>query len=216
MKDLTQKFLTEKDHERIRAAVKSAEALTSGEIVPLVVSASYHYPMADVVGGALLSFLAALVFTPVIGGFFWVGPRNMWIFIGLFVICFVPFYSIVKRIGWFKRLFISKAEMEAEVEEAAVTHFFREGLYRTRDETGILIFISIFERKVWVLADRGINDRVPESQWNDIVEKIVLGIKKGHQADAICEAVADVGRILKEHFPVKPDDIDELENLIVK
>ena len=48
------------------------------------------------------------------------------------------------------------ATADEEVQEAVLTAFFKEELYRTRDETGILIFISVFEHKVWVLADRGI------------------------------------------------------------
>ena len=115
-----------------------------------------------------------------------------------------------------KRLFISDREIEEEVEEAAVTGFFREGLYRTRDETGILIFISVFERRVWVLADRGINDKVKEGQWDDIVRMIIEGIKSKDQANAICKAVDKVGMILKEHFPIKQDDSDELKNLIIE
>ena len=110
----------------------------------------------------------------------------------------------------------SGKEIEEEVEEAAIINFFNEGLYRTRDETGVLIFISVFERKVWVLADRGIHQKVEEGQWDDIVQLIVAGIKQNRQAEAICEAVQKVGVKLKEHFPIKPDDRDELKNIIVK
>ena len=88
-------------------------------------------------------------------------------------------------------------------------------MYRTRDETGILIFVSVFEHRVWVLADRGINAKVDPGQWDSIVAHIVSGIKDGRQADAICEAVKEVGGILARHFPVKADDVDELDNLII-
>ena len=216
MKDLTQKFLTESERLRIMETVKAAETLTSGEIVPMIVSSTYHYPMANVLGGALFGFLLALILTPIIGRQLWLGTSNMWVFIGLFVVSFVVFHAMVKRSAWLKRVFISKAEMEAEVNEAAVTSFYREGLYRTRDETGILIFISVFERKVCVLADKGINSKVHEGQWNEIVAMIIEGIKKKRQADAICEAIEKMVLLLKEHFPVRQDDTDELENLIVK
>ena len=112
-------------------------------------------------------------------------------------------------------MFIADAEIEEEVKEAAVTSFFRNGLYLTRDKTGVLIFISVFEHRVWVLADTGINEKVDKKVWEEIVQHIVKGIKEKRQGEAICEAITRVGEILKEHFPVRHDDKDELDNLII-
>jgi putative membrane protein len=215
MMDLAKKFLSETEKENIVAAVKIAEGKSSGEIVPLVVSASYTYPMADVTGAAALAFLPAVLLTPVMGGFFWIGPQNMWVFMGLFACFFWLFHEIVKRVAWLKRIFISKKEIEQEVKAAAVTRFFGEGLYRTRDETGILLYISVLEQKVWVLADRGINAQVPQSRWDGVVAGIISGIKEKRQGAAICDAVLETGDLLGAHFPKKKDDINELPDLIV-
>ena len=216
MKNLASKFLSDSEKASVSNAVKEAEKMTSGEIVPMVVSSSYDYPMANVIGGVAFSLPLALILTPIIGGWLWIGSRDMWLFVGLLAVLFIIFHEITKRIDWLKRLFISGKEIEEEVEEAAVINFFNEGLYRTRDETGVLIFISVFERKVWVLADRGIHQKAEEGQWDDIVQLIVAGIKQNRQAEAICEAIQKVGVKLKEHFPIKPDDTDELKNIIVK
>jgi len=140
----------------------------------------------------------------------------MWLFLGIITVLFILCQQIIKHTHRLNRLFISDREIEEEVEEAAITGFFREGLYRTRDETGILIFISVFERRVWVLADRGINEKVKQGQWDEIVGMIIEGIKNNDQASAICKAIEEVGRILKEHFPIKADDRDELQNLIIE
>ena len=75
--------------------------------------------------------------------------------------------------------------------------------------------ISVFERRVWVLADRGINAKVAEGQWDEVVKMITDGIKQKRLADAICEAVEKIGALLRLHFPIKPDDTDELKNLII-
>jgi putative membrane protein len=216
MEHLARKFLSDSDKEKIKEAVALAEKKTAGEIVPLVVSASYHYPMANVTGAVTLALPLALLLSSPVGGMLWIGNQNMWVFLGLFTALFWLFHEVIKRVAWLKRIFISKREIEEEVREAAVMNFFEEGLYRTRDETGVLVFISVLERKVWVLADRGINTRVPQSRWDDIVAGIVEGIKEDRQVPAICEAVMEVGRVLAEHFPIKPDDTNELENLIVK
>lgn len=216
MRDLTKKFLSEADRERIRKAVDKAEGQTSGEIVPMVVSFSDHYAMADVIGAMSIAFPLSILLTHFVGAMFWIGPQNMWLFIATLAVSFVVFHEVVRRVLWLKRLFIPEKEMEEEVREAALTCFFEEGLYKTRDETGILIFISIFEHKVWVLADKGIDAKVAEGEWGGIVGHIVEGIKKGRQGEAICEAVAKVGELLKAHFPVRHDDADELKDLIVR
>jgi putative membrane protein len=215
MKDLAKSLLSDTDRQKVMAAVKEAEKLTSGEIVPMVVSASYRYPMANVIGAVALALPISLILTPLVGGRLWVGTQNMWLFLGFLTLLFVVFHEIVKRTYWLKRWFISQREMDEEVEEAALTGFYKEGLYRTRDETGVLVFISVFEHKVWILADRGINQKVDKDQWADIVKIIVDGIKHKRAAESICEAVAKIGDLLKKHFPIRPDDTDELINLIV-
>jgi len=106
--------------------------------------------------------------------------------------------------------------MGEEVREAAHVQFFRKGLYRTREETGVLIYISVFERRVWVLGDRGINAVIPEAHWNGVVGMIVQAIKGGRQTEGICRAVGEVASILQGKFPIKRGDQNELENLIVE
>jgi putative membrane protein len=216
MANTAEKFLTVQERDKIDNAVKEAERYTSGEIVPMVVSRSYHYPMSNVLGSIIFAFPISLILNYFIGGWLWIGNYNLWLFLGIIILLFIIFYQVVKHTSSLKRFFISDKEIHEEVEEAAVTAFFREGLYRTRDETGILIFISVFERRVWVLADRGINAKVKEGEWDGIVSMITEGIKNKNQAEAICKAVTNVGTILREHFPVKADDKNELKNLIIE
>ena len=216
MKNLVKSFLSEADKEKIQQTVKEAEKKTSGEIVPMVVSCSYHYPVANIAGAITMALPFSLFLTHMVGERLWIGSNNMWLFMGILTVSFIVFFELVKRIPAIKRFFVSKKEMEEEVREEALTSFFKEEIYRTRDETGVLIFISVFEHKVWVLADKGINAKVPEGSWDGVVGHIVDGIKKGRQGEAICEAVTSVGALLKEYFPIKPDDTDELKNLIVQ
>jgi putative membrane protein len=215
MKNLAQTFLTEEEHLRIDAAIKTAEDRTSGEIVCMIQSASYHYPVSNVLGAATLALPSALVLTPAVGGHLWLGTQNMWLFLGLFALIFATGYLLVQKWPSLKRCFISIREMDEEVEEAAVTRFFRHGLHQTRDATGILIFISVFEHKVWILADRGIDAKLDQGTWDGIVQVITDGIRNSRPADAICEAVEQVGNMLEEHFPIRSDDQNELRNVII-
>ncbi|MGD8990944.1 MAG: TPM domain-containing protein [Desulfobacterales bacterium] len=216
MKDMAQHFLTLDERQQVEKAVKAAEKLTAGEIVVMIISSSYQYPLANVIGATAFALPLALVLTQLTGSKLWIGAHNMWLFLGLFTVVFILLHEIIKRTGWLKRCFISQREIDDEVKEAAVTQFFDQGLYRTRHETGVLVLISVFERRVWVLADRGINAKVRQKQWDDIVTIITEGIKQKRPADAICAAVEKIGDLLKTHFPIKPDDTNELKNLIIE
>ena len=192
-----------------------AEKVTSSAIVCMVQSNSYHYPMSNVIGATTIALPVAIGLTPLVGGWLWIGTQNMMIFLCIFILAFAISHWVVKHTPGLKRLFITNREMIEEVQEAATTSFFKHGLYRTKENSGILIFISVFEHKVWVLADHGINTKVATGQWNAIVTQITQGIKAGTPAQAICEAVQTVSRILQNHFPIQKDDINELENVIV-
>ena len=216
MKELTKKFLNDAEKKRVEAAVANAEKKTAGEIVVMIVPASYSYPMAEIIGAAAFALPVSVLLSIYIGGLFWIGTRDMWLFMGIFVLAFMGFRFLVKRLFWLKRRFISKREVAEEVQEAAVTAFYQNGLFRTRDETGVLIYISVFEHKVWVLGDRGINEKVTRDAWEEVVDVIAGGIREKQPAVAICTAVESVGVMLAEHFPVKPDDTNELKNLIIE
>lgn len=216
MKDLPRSFLNDEDRAAITAAVVAAEKHTAGEIVPMVVSASYHYPMADVIGGVALALPTALLLTPLAGGWLWIGRWNLWVFLGLMTVFFLAAQAFLRRIPRLKRCFIARREIDEEVEEAAITSFFKKGLHRTRGETGVLLFISLFEHRVWILADRGIDRKVGPGHWDELVGDVVQGIRQKRAGEAIAEAVTRIGRLLAEHFPRHEDDRDELTNLIVE
>jgi putative membrane protein len=216
MKDLMERFIPEADRHKIETCVREAESRTRGEIVVMIVPASYHYPMAPLLGATAFSFPAAVALTPALGGLFWAGPSNLWIFLAALIPLFLVFHEVVKRVPIVKRCFVRGKEMEDEVREAAHIQFFRKGLYRTREETGVLIYISVFERRVWVLGDRGINATIPEADWNGVVSTIVEAIKDGRPVEGICRAVSEVGRILQNSFPIRQGDQNELGNLMVE
>lgn len=216
MKDLMERFLTKADRAKIEACIREAESHTRGEIVVMVVPMSYRYPMADLLGATAFSFPAAVALAPALGGLFWAGHSNLWVFLGVLIPLFLVFHEAVKRVHILKRCFISGKEMEDEVREGAHIQFFRKGLYRTREETGVLIYISVFERRVWVLGDRGINAMIPEADWKRVVATIVRAIKDRQPAEGICQAVREVSRILQDKFPIRPGDQNELRDLIVE
>ena len=202
-------LFSSEEKTRIEAAVKQAESRTSGEIVPMVIDEAYDYPRAEILGAGLFSLAAATSLSWAFLG------ESLWHFLWLFALCYFPFKQLIRRIPVLKRRLIHPDEISAEVKEQAIVAFLEQGLHHTRDETGILILLSLFERRVYVLADRGINDVVPTDTWDGIVDTITSGIHRGETCDALCSAIESCGQLLETNFPVKSDDSDELPNLII-
>lgn len=216
MDRLSATFLSIAEQQAVTAAVQEAEKQTSGEIVPMVVSASHHYPLAAATGATLISLPLALLLTSTLGTALWLGTQNMYLFLTFFALLYFPARWLVNRFPTLKRLFLSVRDVDEEVEEAAITSFYGEGLYKTREQNGILIFISVLEQKVWILGDCGVNDRIDPGTWQKIIEKLTAGIHSGERGPALCRAVSSVGEILRHHFPIRADDHNELHNIIIK
>ncbi len=203
-------FFSQEEQQKIEAAVKAAEATTSGEIVPMLVDESYDYPRAELIGGGIMALAFGLFVS-------WsVGHDSIWWFLPVFIAVYFIFSQLIRNLPDLKRRLINPAEFDAEVREKALVSFIEHGLHETRDKTGILILISLFERRVQVLADSGINAKVPKNTWDEIVAIVTGGLKSGDACTAVCQAVERCGALLQEHFPIKPDDTDELPNLIIE
>lgn len=210
MNNLAQTFLTQDEQDQLVCCVKDVEKRTSGEIVPVIASSSYDYPRATHIGALMLSIVFAM------GGTLILEREDLWVFLALFLPLYILFNWVFTLVPVLKRPFITKSEMREEVEEAAITAFYLNGLHRTRDLTGIIIYVSVFERSVQVLADKGINDKVDPAVWDEVVAMVTQGVREGKPGDALCRGVTRCGELITEHFPVKHDDTDELPNLIIE
>jgi putative membrane protein len=201
-----ERLFTEADAERIARAVRAAEQKTSGEIVPVVVDASDHYTHVNFIGATIGQILFVGV------GYLFVPECALWQLFLFQAVGYVTGYLACRYVQAIKRLLISDATSEACVYERALRAFYQHELYRTRDRTGILVFVSLLERRVQILADSGINARVAPGTWDGVVGIIVESIRKGDLCQGLCDAVGRCGEILAQEFPRKADDTDELDN----
>lgn len=204
-----EKFFTAEEQERIQQAVIAAEKKTSGEIVPMIVSASGRYAEVELSGlvvGLVLGTLAALLWHDPWGS---VQIYLFWPVVGAilgFVICSIP--SLKRRL-------ISKDRIADAVHARSFAAFTSHGLHYTKAHTGILIFASLLEHRVVVLADKGINEKVAAGTWDEVVQILTDGLKSGAACAAFCKAIERCADILASHFPRRPEDQDELPNKLV-
>lgn len=201
-------FFTPAEQERISLAVAAAEKATSGEIATMVVARSDSYREAVTLGAVLGAATVALIIAVISH------HVTIWSYLPMTMVLFFPLQLLVSRIPALQRPFISASRLHEAVRERAVRTFYEKGLYRTKGETGILIFISIFEHKVWILGDRGINAKIPADAWGELVQFLTTGIRQGRAGDALCEVISRCGKELANHFPREADDVNELRDEI--
>ena len=77
--------------------------------------------------------------------------------------------------------------------------------------------LSLLERRVQVLADKAINERVPPATWDRIVQDLVAAIQEGRPTEGFCRAIEKCGDLLAKHFPARPsDNPDELSDDLIQ
>ena len=204
-----EKYFSAAEKERIRQAVAAAEQRTSGEIVPMIVAACRPY--AEIELGGLAAGLAVGTLATLFLHDPWGAVQTQ---LSLPLTGGILGY-ILCRIPAIKRRLISNARIDEAVHLRSLAAFTAHGLHYTRAHTGILIFASLFEHRVEVLADKGINEKVKPGTWDEVVQILTSGLKSKDSCQAFCTAIERCGDTLAAHFPRKPDDRDELEDKLV-
>lgn len=212
------KIFTDAEQERIKQAVRQAELVTKGEIVPMIVPASARYREAGYRTGLMLALLSlALLLTIEI---YWVPWGWHAGNAGWLLLAVVASYGLgqwLGRIPMVIRLVTSRERLAHKVALRAEQAFYQHGLHQTQGRTGVLIFVSLLERRVQVLADKGINDHVPAGTWDGLVSGIIEGIKTGQATDAICAAIAKCGALLAQVSPAgSGDNPNELSDSLIQ
>jgi putative membrane protein len=207
------RLFSEQDLKRIREAVQEAEKKTSGEIVPFVVEQSDDYERAIWRGASATGVLALLVFLVLYTFTEWWLPFPLPVVLLVTLAAFGCGMTLTHYVAPVKRLLAGRDLMHRRAGQRAAEAFVAEEVFDTRDRTGILIFVSVFERQVLVVGDSGINAHVNKGEWDDVVQTIIQGIRRGSFADGIVEAIGKCGQLLERRgVERRSDDTDELRD----
>lgn len=212
MLKLASRLFTPADQERIAAAVEAAEGQSSGEVVPYVVEQSDMYEDAAW-RAALLGVFLALGVMVVLRRYTdaWLPEFTTIAFI--VVVAAGAGYILTDLIPAVTRLLAGKASIDLRVSQRAAEAFIAEEIFNTRDRTGILIFISLLERRVLVLGDAGINAKVKQEEWDAVASQVANGLRSGKPAEGLLAAIEQCGVLLqKRGVERRADDDNELSN----
>jgi putative membrane protein len=147
-------------------------------------------------------------------------PHLPWDQRGLFLLCQAGLaaagYLAALGLPDFRRAFVPEKHATAVAEEQAVQEFHRQGLARTEGETGVLLFVSLFEHRAVVLADRGIDAHVGPEAWGAVDRAILAGLRRGSLREGLVEGIRLAGELLARHVPAPAErDPNELPDRLV-
>lgn len=227
-------MLNDEDRAKVKAAVRSAERRTTGELYCVIAEESSDYRETPFIWAGLAALAAPAIlllagvevsvpdaFVP------WTaaqagaaaeqavrGALTMALVLqaGLFVAV-----AAIGSITPFRRFMTPRSVKQDRARRRAEELFLAKNLHQTRERTGVLVFVSLAEHAAEILADEGISAVVEQAEWDAAVAALVAEARAGRPADGLAKAVEMVGDILARRFPADAtDNPNELPDSVVE
>lgn len=220
--------LTAEDRQKISAAIAAAEANSSGEIVAVAtpISDPYHdvalhwalIPLFAVLAWAAWAPTALIWWYNLLFGGWQPDPTMSELLTLLMVLAALKFTVALLILKWMPlRLALTPpATKHRRVRRRAITIFKAAAERRTAGRTGILIYLSIAERRAEIVADEAILKVTDDHTWGEAMTALITDVRAGRPADGIVAAVERVGAVLAEHFPRSAEDINEIPDALIE
>jgi putative membrane protein len=192
--------------ETLAGCIQEIERNTDAELVVVVRARSASYAHADYLFGAVLAFVVLLVilFVPFPFPEYFV-PIDV-------ALAFVIGSIISWRSNSVRRLFSTEKFRRKSVRTAAAAMFYEAGIANTNAEMGLLIYLSLLERRLELIADRGVLKKVPAHDWNhELFELHKVG--ENPDAKSFQEAIQRLGKVLATHVPATGENPNELPDM---
>lgn len=197
----------------LKKRISEIEAVSAIEIVPVHFKKAKSYLEWTLFCSAILSYL--------IYELLWFYVGDAWLAWTLYMkalsfICFFLSFCFIFKKTNLLCYFIPKHILWEACSTLASLTFLREGIFETRDRSGILICVFEFEKKVIVLADKGFHDLVEENYWKTLAQKLAQDFNRHKVGNEFFEALTYLEKEIAPHFPRRIDDTNELKDDLVR
>jgi len=208
-------LMTEADLDRIKEAVATAEKQTSGEIVPFIVAQSGQHEVAVWRGAAFSAFFIYAILLVIRWFSGWGGAMVTEGIIPVLLIILAAGIgaAVAQWIPSVKRCLTGQQRLAVATHQRAMQAFVEKEVFSTRERTGILLFVSLFEHRIEVVGDTGINEKVKPEDWIQIVSIIQQHMKAGRLTEGLVEGIHECGHLLERAgVEIRSDDTNELSD----
>jgi putative membrane protein len=220
--------LTDSDRKKVAEAVAKAEGSTAGEIVAVAtpISDPYHdvalhwalAPLFAVLAWAAWRPTALVWWYDLLFGGWSPDPTMSQLLTLLMFFAALKFTIALLILKWMPlRLFLTPAATKhRRVRRRAVAIFKAAAEKRTAGKTGILIYLSLAERRAEIVADEAILKVTDDHTWGEAMTALLTDVREGRVGDGIVAAVERVGVVLSEHFPRSTGDVNEIPDKLIE
>ena len=201
-------MISQSDKTRVADAIRAAEARTAGEIFCVIAKHSSDYRLVPIAWAAALALLVPL---PLVA-------LTRWPAAVIYLSQLIVFVVTALALSHPKLRFhvVPRRAKHERAHSEAMRQFFAQGLDKTTQRTGVLIFASTAERYAEIIADAGINEKVTPQVWNAAIGELTAAIKAGRPADGFVAAIERCGAVLAAHFPPGALQRDELPDKLLE
>jgi putative membrane protein len=162
-------------------------------------------------GAALVAMALSLAAAIVHGALgYWGGSIWLWLALPTWAGAAIG-YLLPLLVRPLHRALVGADSLDSRVDRRAQAAFAESEVFATRARTGLLLLIALFEHRVEIVSDKGVEARVPSAEWTPIIDRLTAGLRQGRTAQSIVAAIGDIGSLLELRgvTSVTPD-IDEL------
>jgi putative membrane protein len=220
--------LTKADHDKVSAAIAAAEAGSSGEIVAVAtpISDAYHdvalhwalVPLFAVLAWAAWRPTALAWWYDLLFGGWGAEPTLSQLLTLLMVLSVLKFTIALLALRWMplRLLLTPAATKHRRVRRRALAIFEAAAAGRTSGRTGILIYVSLAERRAEIIGDDAITGVTTPDTWGEAMAALLVEVREGRFGDGIVAAVERIGTVLAEHFPRSAQDSNEIPDKLIE
>jgi len=220
--------MTEADHEKVSAAIAEAEGSTAGEIVVGVTETSDAYHDVGL-HWAVLAMIAVLAWAAAwpsalqwwwdkLAGGWGAEPSLRQLLTFLMILAVFKFTAVLLILKYRPlRLALTPGQTKTRrVRRRALTVFKSAAERRTSGRTGILIYLSMAERRAEIIGDEAITSVTTPETWGEAMHALLADVREGRVADGMVAAIQQIGVVLAEHFPRSADDKNEIPDKLIE
>jgi len=186
--------------------IADIEKNSLAEVVVIVKPRSGSYPDIPLWWGVATLFItfSFFIFAPVVFDF-----NNPFVY-GIIILSFFVGYLLAYIMKPLQRLFLKKARTKKRVEIYCRATFQKAGIRHTMEKIGVLVYVSLFEREICIMPDRGAETMVPETEWKKLREGFERIFNTTNPADALLIELQQLKPVFNQYIPPIENDINEL------